>query len=131
MRISRPRWFLPLFVMPFLASPGLFAADQSLVEQIIQRSVDANKLDWDAAPEYNNFERDREDGRDTTYEVLMIEGSPYQRLVAVNGKPLTTEEQAQRNRSCKKRLLSANASRPSKGLRALPVTKKIVNAITF
>ncbi len=95
MRISLPKCLLLLLVVPLVASAVLFAADQSQVEQIIQRSVEANKLDWDAAPEYNNFERDREDGRDTTYEVLMIEGSPYQRLVAVNGEPLTTEEQAQ------------------------------------
>jgi hypothetical protein len=62
---------------------------------IIERSVQANKLDWDADPEYNYFERDREDGKDRTNEVMMIEGSPYYRLVAVNGEPLSPAEQAQ------------------------------------
>jgi hypothetical protein len=66
------------------------------VETIIQRSVDANALDWKAAPDYDYVECDRQPGGGTkTYEELMILGSPYERLVAVNGKPLSPEPQAQ------------------------------------
>jgi hypothetical protein len=65
------------------------------VATIIQRSVEANNKDWEAAPQYDHFERDRQpDGGTRTYEVMMILGSDYQRLVAVNGKPLSPEEQA-------------------------------------
>jgi hypothetical protein len=61
---------------------------------IIQRSVEANKADWKAAPEYQYFERDKEsDGGTKTHLVLMIEGSPYQRLVKVNGKPISEQQQ--------------------------------------
>lgn len=94
MRIPDRRWFWLPFVVVFLLAADLTAADQSDVEWIIQRSVEANKVDWDAAPEYKHFERDREDGRDRTYEIIMIDGSPYQRLVAVNGEPLSPAEQA-------------------------------------
>ena len=65
------------------------------VETIIQRSVGANAADWKAAPDYDYIERDRQQGGGTrTYEELMILGSPYERLVAVNGKPLSSEQQA-------------------------------------
>jgi hypothetical protein len=66
------------------------------VETIIQRSVEANAVDWKAAPGYDYVERDRQQGGGTkTYEELMILGSPYERLIAVNGKPLSPEQQAQ------------------------------------
>jgi hypothetical protein len=61
---------------------------------IVQRSVEANAADWKAAPEYDYFERDKQpSGGTRTYEELMIQGSPYERLIAVNGKPLPPELQ--------------------------------------
>ena len=63
---------------------------------IMERSVHANAVDWKAAPGYECFERDREaGGRTKTFEDLMLFGSPYQRLVAVNGKPLSRDQQAE------------------------------------
>jgi hypothetical protein len=50
--------------------------------------------DWKAAHEYDYVERDRQKGGGTkTSEELMILGSPYERLVAVNGKQLSPEHQ--------------------------------------
>jgi hypothetical protein len=63
------------------------------VPAIIQRSVEVNNKDWDAAPDYDYFERDREDGGTKAYEILMILGSPYSRLVVVNGQPLSLGDQ--------------------------------------
>ncbi len=69
---------------------------QSDVDTIIQRSVEANAADWKVAPDYDYIERDRQQGGGTkTYEELMILGSPYERLIAVNGKPLSRERQTQ------------------------------------
>jgi hypothetical protein len=62
---------------------------------IIRLSVAANNADWSAAPAYDYFERDQEDGRTKTDEEIMILGSPYERLVAINGKLLTPSEQAE------------------------------------
>jgi hypothetical protein len=68
---------------------------QSDVDTIIQRSVEANAADWKAAPDYDHVERDRQPGGGTkTYEELMILGSSYERLAAVNGEPLSPEQQA-------------------------------------
>jgi hypothetical protein len=74
-------------------SAALATAGQENVQTIIQRSVQANNEDWQAAPAYSYFERDRQGERTRTYEVLMILGSPYERLMAVNGRPLTPGEQ--------------------------------------
>ena len=60
---------------------------QQEADAIIQRSVAANEADWKAAHEYDYVERDRQKGGGAkTSEELMILGSPYERLVAVNGK---------------------------------------------
>jgi len=69
------------------------------VRAIIQRSVTANEMDWKAAPNYSFVERDVEakGGRQTTktYQVLMIEGSQYNKVIAINDKPLPAAQQAQ------------------------------------
>lgn len=79
---------------------GLFSisplfAQTSDVHQIIANSVAANKRDFDAAPQFNWKERDRTPAGSKTYQVTMIEGSPYNRLIAENGKPLSAEREQQ------------------------------------
>jgi hypothetical protein len=66
------------------------------VHTTIQRSVQSNERDWKAAPAYDFLERDLQaDGGTRTFQVMMIEGSPYQRLIAINGKPLSPGQQAE------------------------------------
>src|SRR5579872_4519309 len=70
------------------------------IQQIVQRSEQAIAADWSHAPEYSYIERDVESKRDSrptvkTYQVLMIDGSPYNRLIAVDDKPLPTGQQAE------------------------------------
>jgi hypothetical protein len=66
---------------------------------IIQKSVDANLRDWEAAPKYDFFERDLDPkGGSKTYEVRMILGSQYNRLIAINDRPLPVEQQAEEQR---------------------------------
>ena len=84
---------LILLLAVVLASSGWAIAEDN-ADAIIQHSVEANKRDWDAAPGFDCLERDRESGGTKTYEDTMILGSPYQRLVAINGKPLTPEQTA-------------------------------------
>jgi len=61
---------------------------------VIQRSLDANQRDWDAAPQYSYFERDGPTSDSKTYHVTMILGYPYRRLVAINGEPLLAVQQS-------------------------------------
>lgn len=82
-----------ILLLAVLSSASLAQQD---ADTIIQRSVAANERDWKAAHDYDYVERDRQKGGGTkTSEELMILGSPYERLVAVNGKPLPPEQQAQ------------------------------------
>jgi hypothetical protein len=80
-----------ILLLAVLSSASLAQQD---ADAIIQRSVAANEADWKAAHEYDYVERDRQKGGGTkTSEELMILGSPYERLVAVNGKSLPPEQQ--------------------------------------
>jgi hypothetical protein len=75
------------------------------VVDIIRRSVAANTADWKSQPEYAYQEFDLKSKVDSngkeqpqlskTYEVLMIEGSPYNRLIAVENEPLSPAQAAQ------------------------------------
>lgn len=62
-------------------------------QTIIQRSVEANETDWNAFPNYEFDETDYlPGGHSRTYHVTMILGSPYERLIRVDGKPISAEE---------------------------------------
>ncbi len=61
---------------------------------IIARSVEANAADFKAQEEYSYVATERSDsGPSKTYEVSMMMGSPYRRLLAVNGQPLPADQQ--------------------------------------
>ncbi|HTZ59279.1 MAG TPA: hypothetical protein VMB49_14325 [Acidobacteriaceae bacterium] len=85
------------FFLCIACIPGSSAQEESPTPQaIIARSVQANARDWKAQPTFDNFERDQEPGGGTkTFSVMMIAGSPYNRLVKVNGEPLSARQQAQ------------------------------------
>jgi hypothetical protein len=62
------------------------------VETIISRSVAANERDWRSAANYDFVEEDGTGDQSKTYEVHMILGSPYRKLVKVHGQDLSAEE---------------------------------------
>ena len=73
--------------------------------EIVQRSIAVNTADWKAVPAYSFCARYRKSKIDSTghssveqaktYETLMIEGSPYERVIAANNEPLPREQQQQ------------------------------------
>jgi hypothetical protein len=66
---------------------------------IIEHSVQANERDWNAFPKYEFDETDYLPGGHTrTYHVTMILGSPYERLIRVDGKPLSPADDAAEQR---------------------------------
>lgn len=77
------------------------AADVNVAE-IVRKSVEASDRNWKEAPNYVFTERDLEEKLDSrghvksrtynTYEVMVIEGSEYRKLVKRNDKPLSPEE---------------------------------------
>jgi hypothetical protein len=71
--------------------------------EIVRKSVEAIETNWKQAPNYSYVEREVQSKKEAeptikSYEVLMIDGSPYRRLIATNDTPLSTGEQAEEDR---------------------------------
>jgi hypothetical protein len=72
------------------------------VEEIVEQSVRNSDADWNAAPQYSFTERDIVTKHDTqvtkTYHVVMLEGSPYNKMIELNGEPLSPAQAAAEER---------------------------------
>src|SRR5579862_9303051 len=62
------------------------------VDTVVQRWTAASRADFDAAPRYDYRERIRTEDGSKTYDVTMLFGTPYQRLIAVNEHPLSESD---------------------------------------
>jgi hypothetical protein len=109
---------------------------------IISRSIVANESDWMADPLYDRCERDDDGGDVQTYDVTMMGGQPYERLVALNDQPLSPsraqDEQNKRQREMARRRLedvTAGAPRDSsyrrRHARFKALFQQFPNAFTF
>lgn len=85
-----------LFLSLILFCPCLLA--QQDVATIVQNSVQANNRDWKEAPNYDYEERDRDGQGTKTYEVTDVFGTPYERLIAINGKELSAAQKAEQQK---------------------------------
>ena len=94
---------------------------QENVASIIRRSVEANNRDWAAVPEFDNCERDRTKDGDKTYAVTILYGSPYQRLIAVNGHPVSPEKEKEEQRKYQQAVEQRKHESPDK--RAVRIAK--------
>lgn len=90
------------------------------VKDLVRRSVQAIEADWSQAPSYSYLERDveskhHENPAVKTYQVLIIDGSPYNRLVAIDDRPLSAGDAAEEDRKLrvevKKRQLESGRER--------------------
>ena len=107
-----PRLFFALAVVP-----ATLLAQPPDAQEMVRRSVAAQTADWNAAPNYSFVERDTvaKHGAATskTYEVLMIEGSQYNKLIAVGGRPLSSGEQADEDRRVQQEIQRRKRESPS------------------
>ncbi|MGA7239493.1 MAG: hypothetical protein WBY44_27675 [Bryobacteraceae bacterium] len=71
-------------------------------QEIVERSVANTNADWAAAPQFDFTERDvitRHGTRTAkSYQVMMIDGSTYNKLIALNGQPLSPKQAAEEER---------------------------------
>lgn len=112
---------LLLILSPVLVQPN--------TSDIIRRSVAANKADFAAAPEYSCIERDQSSqlGSDSrvksvtvnTYQVTMIEGSPYYRLIARDDKPLSKAEQKEEQKKLEEEIASRRSESKREGAKRI------------
>jgi hypothetical protein len=89
---------MPGLLLSLVLALSTWTMGQDSVNAIVQRSVAANKRDYDAAPQFDCLEQNHKDGGSKTYEEMMVLGSPYERLVAVNGRRLSAAQQADEKR---------------------------------
>ena len=83
-------WALALLIIvPARSARSLLNGDA-----IVRLSTAANRADWAAAPNYAYMERTRDDDGTKTYDVTMMLGSSYKRLVKKDDRTLSVAEQA-------------------------------------
>jgi hypothetical protein len=80
------------------------------VQQIIAHSVKVNQENWKQAPNYAFIERDADSKHGSsktikTYRVLMIDGSQYNQLTAVNDQALAPGLQVEEERKLEKEIV--------------------------
>jgi hypothetical protein len=86
---------------------GCAAYAQVNVADLVKRSSDNTERNWKEAPKYIFTERDVNEKLDSsggtktrkvrTYEVMVLDGSNYNKVIAINDKPLSPEEQRAEN----------------------------------
>ncbi len=84
---------LNLVVLTLTGTILCAAQTQPNASTIIEKSVAANDKDFAAEPDFNYKEKDREGKTIKVFQVTMIDGSPYQRLLATS-KPLSSAQAA-------------------------------------
>lgn len=95
-------WLTLLFALAGISAFSIPSFPESInVRTIVEKSVAANNRDWDAAPGYACFVREQHDHGTKTYDELMIDGSPYRRLVAINGRRLSPDQEAHEQQKMK------------------------------
>src|SRR5690242_1388996 len=89
---------------------GAPAPDQ--VREIVRRSIENTNADWKTAPQYDFTETDvvTKHGQRIvkTLRVTMMDGSPYEKVIAMNGEPLSgaqaeAEEQKMRQEEARRK----------------------------
>ena len=86
---------------------------QTDVATILQNSVEANQRDWEAGPQFAYTEQDLDPrGTRKTYDVTNVLGTPYERLIAINGKPLSTSQEAEQRRKYDEMLSERKSESP-------------------
>ena len=103
------------FLALVICVPAVLAAQD--VREIVRRSIEAESAGVELARNYTYLERQEErelDGSGKlknlevhTYDVTLLEGSPYRRLVSVNDQPLAPKEQKKEE----EKLRQSNAGR--------------------
>jgi hypothetical protein len=92
---------------------GISGSAQELgAKEIIQRSVEVNRSDWDLAPGYDYTQRERDGENSKTYDEVMLAGSRYERLIAIDDKPLPAADEAKQRRRFQKAVAERQQESP-------------------
>jgi len=79
-----------LILIVSTGTPALLSGSAD-VDTIVQRWLQVSDADFDAALWFGYCERVRDDNGTRTYEVILLDGSPFKRLVRVDDRPLPAD----------------------------------------
>jgi hypothetical protein len=145
-RVTRrllPYWVPVLALSGFLLQASTGALSPS---EIVRRSVMATERDWDAAPKWAFTEQDvdlRHNSRSTrTYEVVMIDGSPYNILIAANEQRLSAADRDKEFERLRSEIRKRHAETPDERAKRISAYQRerkqdhallleMINAFTF
>jgi hypothetical protein len=82
-----------LFLLTAVLTARLFGQDNDVVS-IVRHSAEVNNRDFQAESQFNYQQTEKLRTGSRTSLVMMIDGSPYQRLVAIDGVPLNAQQTA-------------------------------------
>lgn len=110
-----------LLLLPLVAS----AAPTPDAKTIIRQSAAASQRDWQADPQYSYSERVQENDKPVnSYRVLMIGGSPYQKLTEVDGEPISPKQRQEEEKKLQKAISERRAESPREREQRLAAYKK-------
>jgi len=102
--------------------------------EIIRRSVERDRLNFERANDYSYVQHTEQrmldkDGRvsrveSRTYDVIVIDGEPYEKLIAKDGKPLSESEARKEQEKLDRELARRRAERPDQRSRRLSEQEK-------
>jgi hypothetical protein len=119
---------MPLLLwLSLLSTAGGQAAQEPGPEEIVRRSVELSQKDWKRVSDYDYFERELDGSHSKTYQVRMLLGSRYRRLIAVDDKPLSPEAQAREQRLYQKTLSDREHETPEQRERRLAQHQKEIS----
>lgn len=129
-RLPTKFFCVPCVSLVWAIQPAFAADIRTTVDAatIIKKSAVVNNLDWKAQSLYGHRELDVKARLDTdgnskgrqsrTYEVMMIEGSPYERLVGIDNEPLgpdlEQQEKVKLNREIQRRQAESMGDRQAR-----------------
>lgn len=119
LRLLGPTW------LAFTACCSCWGFAELAPGEIVRRSVAVNNRDFRVNPSYSDVERDVDqkagDRTDRSYEVFLMDGSNYRKLVAIDGQPLSAAQQKQEEQKMRHELARRRAESPE--MRAARIRK--------
>ena len=79
-------------LLTLLVAVPVLSQQQPDVADIVKRSAEANDRDFAAEANFNYKETDKVHTGTRTVQVTFIDGTPYERLIAINGEPLNEQQ---------------------------------------
>lgn len=102
--MARPIFLLLCLALLPRGRAGEPAVQEIPAAEIVRRSVEANQRDWKQLPDYDYYVHEHEGGRTRTYLSRMVLGSRYNQLIAIDEKPLSSQEAASEKERFEKEL---------------------------